>query len=71
MKITKFDFLAKEYITVDVPITVEQFERVQDRFQTKELIQNIVPELSKEYREFLITGYGLESQKILFGTEEE
>lgn len=70
MKITKFDFLAKEYVTWDIPITVEQFERVENRFQTKELIQRIVPELSKEYREFLMTGYGPESQKILFGTEE-
>ena len=67
MLITKYDPLASEDVTLDIPITPEQLERVEKRYETKELIQNIVPELSKEHREFLITGYGPESQKMMFG----
>lgn len=38
---------------VEVPITEEQYERIVNR---DDLIQNIVPELSPEYREMFISG---------------
>lgn len=40
---------------VEVPITEEQYERIVNR---DDLIQNIVPELSPEYREMFILYLG-------------
>ena len=41
---------------MDLDITFGQLERIENRYETKELIQDIVPNLSKEEREFLMTG---------------
>lgn len=56
MLIEKKSTLTGRMNSMDIPITPEQVERINDRFETKELIQDIVPELDKPLREFLISG---------------
>ena len=56
MKITKKSSLSGVEHTLDIDITEEQFQRVEMRFFTQELIQNILPNVSLGEREFLMTG---------------
>ena len=42
--------------TLDIDITAEQYARVLNRRETCEKIQDIVPHLAPEIREFLISG---------------
>lgn len=56
MLITRISQISKTHNTMELDITYEQLDRVNNRHLSKELIQNIVPNLSKEEREFLITG---------------
>jgi len=56
MKITKKSSLSGVEHTIDIDITEEEFQRVEMRFFTKELIQNINPNVSLGEREFLMTG---------------
>jgi hypothetical protein len=41
---------------MDIPVTEEEIFRIDNRFHSGELIQNIVPSLPPEQREFLMTG---------------
>lgn len=56
MKITKMDPVLGKEVTLDIPITELEYERIINRYITNEYIQDIVPNLSDEYREFLISG---------------
>lgn len=56
MKITKKSSLSGVEHTLDIDITSDELTRVEMRFCTKELIQNIIPNVSLEEREFLMTG---------------
>jgi len=56
MLITRISQISKTHNSMELDITYEQLDRVNNRHLSKELIQNIVPNLSKEEREFLITG---------------
>jgi hypothetical protein len=56
MKITKKSSLSGVEHTLDIDITSEELTRVEMRFCTKELIQNIIPNVSLGEREFLMTG---------------
>jgi hypothetical protein len=53
MLITKTSRISGTISTMDLNITSEQLSRIEEG---RELIQNIVPHLSSEEREFLITG---------------
>lgn len=53
MKITKASRISGTVSTMDLDITSEQLARIEAGI---ELIQNIVPHLSSDEREFLITG---------------
>jgi hypothetical protein len=53
MKITKFDPMLSRNITLDIPITEEQYASISNRTKT---IQELFPSLSSEHREFLISG---------------
>jgi hypothetical protein len=53
---------------MDIDITIEQLFRIKHQ---KELIQNVVPHLSIEDREFLISGITPEEWKELFHTIED
>ena len=69
MKITKFDPILNKVITLDVPITHQQYATINRRTNP---IQDIVPELSESYREFLISGISPEGCALyeLFNIEE-
>ena len=56
---------------MDIDVTIEQMFRIENRYSTKELIQDIVPNLSKEEREFLITGITPKEWNELFNPIEE
>jgi len=56
---------------MELDITYEQLDRINNRYETKELIQNIVPNLSKEEREFLITGITPKEWNELFNEIED
>jgi hypothetical protein len=49
--------------TMDLPITMEQIQR----WQGGELIQNAMPNLNADEREFLISGITAEEWKQTFG----
>lgn len=53
MKITKFDPILNKSVTLEVPITEEQYKKIQNRVDP---IQHIAPSLSVDLREFLISG---------------
>jgi hypothetical protein len=54
---------------LDLNITPEQLARVDSRFESGELIQNIVPHLSVDEREFLMTGITGEEWTATFGED--
>ena len=56
MLITRISQISNTHNSMELDITYEQLDRVNNRHLSKELIQDIVPNLSKEEREFLITG---------------
>jgi hypothetical protein len=70
MLVTKTSQLAKTESTLDLDITQDQLNRVNLRYTTGELIQNIVPNLSVEEREFLISGITPTEWNQLFNTIE-
>lgn len=53
--------------TMDIDVTFDQLDRIDNRRNSKELIQNIVPNLSKEEREFLMTGITPTEWNYMFG----
>jgi len=68
MLITMTSRISKTTSTMDIDITIEQLFRIKHQ---KELIQNVVPHLSIEDREFLISGITPEEWKELFHTIED
>lgn len=70
MLISKVSPISGKSNEIDIDITREQFKRILVRYSSGEYIQNIVPHLSAEHREFLISGIPPEEQKMLFGSQE-
>jgi len=68
MLITMTSMISKNTSSREIDITEEQLYRIK---HTQELIQNVVPHLSSEDREFLITGITPEEWKELFDTVED
>jgi len=56
MNITKISSLTGIEHTLNINITQDELLRVENRRNSTELIQNIVPNISMEEREFLMTG---------------
>jgi hypothetical protein len=71
MLVTRTSQISKTQSTMDIDVTIEQMFRIENRYSTKELIQDIVPNLSKEEREFLITGITPKEWNELFNPIEE
>jgi hypothetical protein len=63
MKITRTSPFSGKTITLDIPVTQSQL----DRWQGGELIQNAMPNLTADEREFVMTGITAEEWKGLFG----
>ena len=69
MLITRISQISKTHSSMELDITYEQLDRVNNRHLSKELIQDIVPNLSKEEREFLITGITPKEWNELFNMD--
>ena len=67
MNITKISSLTGIEHTLNINITESELWRVENRHNSKELIQNIVPNLPMEEREFLMTGITNEEWIRVFG----
>jgi hypothetical protein len=67
MNITKRSSLTGKENTLNIDVTPEQLARIENRMNTTELIQNIVPNLSMSDREFLMTGITNEEWIRMFG----
>ena len=67
MNITKISSLTGIEHTLNINITQDELLRVENRYNSKELIQNIVPNISMEEREFLMTGITNEEWIRVFG----
>ena len=63
MQVTKQSRISGKISSMDLNITSEQLSRIEAGI---ELIQNIVPHLSSEEREFLITGITPDEWNELF-----
>mgnify|MGYP003626288462 CR=1 FL=1 len=71
MNIIKTSQISGKKSNMDIDITKEQLFRVENRLNKNELIQNIVPNLSMDEREFLMTGITSEEWTNVFGKIEE
>jgi hypothetical protein len=67
MEITKISQLSGKENTMNIEVTQYEMIRIENRYHSKELIQNIVPNLSMEEREFLMTGITPEEWNNTFG----
>ena len=67
MRVTKTSQLTGRQHTMEIDVTSEQLFRIENRTNTTELIQNIVPNLSMSDREFLMTGITNEEWIRMFG----
>jgi hypothetical protein len=67
MNITKISSLTGNEHTLNINITEDELIRVENRYNSKELIQNIVPNLTMDEREFLMTGITNEEWIRVFG----
>ena len=67
MYITKTSQLTGVEHTMDINITESELIRIENRRESGELIQNIVPNLSMTDREFLMTGVSNEEWVRMFG----
>lgn len=70
MKITKFDPILSKNITLEIPITEEQYQKIRNRANP---IQDIAPALPAHFREFLISGISPEGWALyeLFNPERD
>jgi hypothetical protein len=67
MNITKISSLTGIEHTLNINVTEDELLRVENRYNSKELIQNIVPNLTMDEREFLMTGITNEEWIRVFG----
>ena len=63
MQVTKRSALTGDQHTLDIAITVEEW----NRWKAGELLQNVCPHLSVDDREFLISGSTKEEWDAYFG----
>jgi hypothetical protein len=71
MEIVRQSQLSGAISVMEIDITEEQLARVENRRANQELIQNIVPHLPKDEREFLITGITPEEWELAFADMAE
>lgn len=70
MKVSNVSQLSGKTHTLELDVTVEQLQRIENRYISRELIQNIVPHLSSSEREFLMTGITQQEWVEIYGEEE-
>ena len=64
MKIRKRSIMSGEYNSMDIEVTIKQLAD----WEGGKLIQNVMPELSSDEREFIMTGITPEEWKSLMET---
>lgn len=69
MKVSNVSQISGKTNTMELDVTIEQLERIENRYTSRELIQNIVPHLSAGEREFLMTGITPEEWIEIYGEE--
>jgi hypothetical protein len=70
MLIKKLCPITKKTKTMFMDITEEQLERIENRYDTDEYIQDIAPMLTPAQREFLMTGITPEFWDEMFRNEK-
>jgi len=68
VNITRKSPLTGKVTIMDLPVTVAQLELWQVK---RVLIQDAMPQLTNEQREFIMTGYTPEDWAVMFPPEEE
>ena len=63
MQITRISPFSKTKTTLEIDVTREQLSRWQDG----ELIQNVMPHLTPDEREFIMTGITAQEWTAMFG----
>jgi hypothetical protein len=71
MQITKKSILTGEEHTMEIKITPEELKKVENRRELGLKIQNIVPFLSPDEREFLMNGITKKESDFYFGKCED
>jgi hypothetical protein len=71
MEIIRQSQLSGAIHVMDIDISEELLARVENRRANQELIQNIVPHLPKDEREFLVTGITPEEWELAFADMAE
>ena len=71
MEIIRQSQLSGAISVMEIDITEEQLAMVENRRANQELIQNIVPHLPKDEREFLVTGITPEEWELAFADMAE
>lgn len=67
MNVTMTSIISGKESSLDINITADQLERIENRRETGEHIQTIVPDLPADQREFLISGITPEEWNAQFG----
>jgi hypothetical protein len=67
IKVTKTSIISGTTRTIELPITQDQLERWQ---RGEDLIQNIMPDLTPDQREFIMTGVISEEWDDTFKDED-
>lgn len=67
MQISKISSFTGKLHCRDIQVTMDQI----NRWQNGELIQNVMPDIGADDREFLMTGVTPEEWAEVFGTDEE
>lgn len=67
----KFNPLKCAYVTMELPLSEEEFIVCYSKYQNGELIQNAFPMLNADQREFILTGTLPEEWDEMFPPEED
>jgi hypothetical protein len=68
MLVTKISQLSGKETTLELNVTQEQMDRFANRRENGEYVQTIFPHLSKDEREFLLTGVSPIEWEQIFGS---
>lgn len=70
MNVTRTSILSNRTHTIDLDLTPEQLAEIEEPYRLR-LIQHIVPHLSSDEREFLMTGITPEEWEHVFRGDDE
>lgn len=70
MLVTKISHLSGKETTLELNVTQEQMDRFENRRANGEYVQTIFPHLSKDEREFLLTGVSPIEWNEIFGSAD-